>query len=57
MKPAAKSNNKTTINLLVVSQEPGMLKIGIIGCGFIGRQICRAIDSGAFNAELIRIFL
>ncbi|MFY9200299.1 MAG: Gfo/Idh/MocA family oxidoreductase, partial [Methanosarcina flavescens] len=33
-----------------------MLKIGIIGCGFIGRQICRAIDSGAFNAELYALF-
>lgn len=29
-----------------------MLKIGIIGCGFIGGQICRAIDSGAIDAEL-----
>jgi len=55
MKPVAKCN-KTTINLLVVSQEPGMLKIGIIGCGFIGGQICRAIDSGAFNAELYALF-
>ncbi|HWQ44494.1 MAG TPA: aspartate dehydrogenase [Methanosarcina barkeri] len=29
-----------------------MLKIGIIGCGFIGGQICRAIDDGTINAEL-----
>lgn len=29
-----------------------MLKIGIIGCGFIGGQICRAIDIGTVNAEL-----
>ncbi|WP_410510283.1 aspartate dehydrogenase [Methanosarcina hadiensis] len=29
-----------------------MLKIGIIGCGFIGGQICRAIDSGEIDAEL-----
>ena len=29
-----------------------MLKIGIIGCGFIGGQICRAIDAGNVNAEL-----
>ena len=42
--------------LLVVSQEPGMLKIGVIGCGFIGGQICRAIDSGAFDAELYALF-
>ncbi|MDD3248569.1 MAG: aspartate dehydrogenase [Methanosarcina sp.] len=29
-----------------------MLKIGIVGCGFIGGQICRAIDNGEVNAEL-----
>lgn len=29
-----------------------MLKIGIIGCGFIGGQICKAIDAGTINAEL-----
>ncbi|HET8687147.1 MAG TPA: aspartate dehydrogenase [Methanosarcina sp.] len=29
-----------------------MLKIGIIGCGFIGGQISRAIDNRAINAEL-----
>ena len=29
-----------------------MLKIGVIGCGFIGGQICRAIDKGVINAEL-----
>lgn len=29
-----------------------MLKIGIIGCGFIGGQICRNIDEGTVNAEL-----
>lgn len=29
-----------------------MLKIGIIGCGAIGAQICRAIDSGFINAKL-----
>lgn len=32
-----------------------MLKIGVIGCGFIGGQICKAIDSGAINAELYAI--
>jgi aspartate dehydrogenase len=37
---------------LIIYQEPGTLKIGIIGCGFIGGQICRAIDAGAVNAEL-----
>jgi aspartate dehydrogenase len=33
-------------------QETGTLKIGIIGCGYIGRQICSAIDSGVVDAEL-----
>ncbi|MDR0767233.1 MAG: aspartate dehydrogenase [Methanosarcinales archaeon] len=33
-----------------------MIKIGIIGCGFIGTQICSAIDSGAVPAEIFGIF-
>ena len=33
-----------------------MIKIGIIGCGFIGSQICKAIDSGFVSAELFGIF-
>jgi aspartate dehydrogenase len=33
-----------------------MIKIGVIGCGFIGSQICFAIDSGAVPAELFGIF-
>lgn len=33
-----------------------MIKIGIIGCGFIGTQICLAVDSGAISAELFGIF-
>ena len=33
-----------------------MLKIGIIGCGAIGAQICRAIDSGSINAKLVSIY-
>ncbi|MCX9085055.1 MAG: aspartate dehydrogenase [Candidatus Methanoperedens sp.] len=33
-----------------------MLKIGVIGCGAIGAQICRAIDSGAINAKLTAIY-
>jgi aspartate dehydrogenase len=33
-----------------------MLKIGVIGCGAIGVQICRAIDSGFINAQLVAIF-
>ncbi|WNY27657.1 aspartate dehydrogenase [Methanolapillus ohkumae] len=33
-----------------------MIKIGVIGCGFIGSQICMAIDSGFIEAELTGIF-
>jgi aspartate dehydrogenase len=33
-----------------------MLKIGVIGCGAIGAQICRAIDSGFINAKLSAIY-
>ncbi|MCZ7402669.1 MAG: aspartate dehydrogenase [Candidatus Methanoperedens sp.] len=33
-----------------------MLKIGVIGCGAIGAQICRAIDSGSINAKLAAIY-
>jgi aspartate dehydrogenase len=33
-----------------------MLKIGVIGCGAIGAQICRAIDSGSINAQLEAIY-
>ncbi|WNY23783.1 L-aspartate dehydrogenase [Methanimicrococcus hongohii] len=33
-----------------------MIKIGIIGCGFIGTQICSAVDSGAVPAEIFGIF-
>lgn len=29
-----------------------MLKVGIVGCGFIGGQICRAVDEGAVDVEL-----
>ena len=32
-----------------------MIKIGVIGCGFIGSQICIAIDSGIIPAELFGI--
>ncbi len=35
--------------------EAGTLKIGVIGCGFIGGQISRAIDSGAVDAELFAL--
>jgi len=43
-------------DLLIIYQEPGKLKIGVIGCGFIGRQICRAIDEGDVNAELSALY-
>lgn len=33
-----------------------MLKIGIIGCGAIGSEVCRAIDTGIIRAELAAIF-
>jgi aspartate dehydrogenase len=33
-----------------------MLKIGIIGCGAIGTEICRAIDKGIIDAELVAIY-
>lgn len=29
-----------------------MLKVGIVGCGFIGGQICRAVDEGAIDVEM-----
>lgn len=32
-----------------------MLKIGIVGCGAIGTEICRAIDKGMIDAELVAI--
>lgn len=33
-----------------------MLKIGIIGCGSIGTEICRAVDTKLINAELAGIY-
>lgn len=33
-----------------------MLKVGIIGCGFIGGQICRAIDRGEIGMELYALY-
>ncbi|MDY0267035.1 MAG: aspartate dehydrogenase [Methanimicrococcus sp.] len=33
-----------------------MIQIGVIGCGFIGSQICRAIDLGMVSANLWGIF-
>ena len=32
-----------------------MLKIGIIGCGAIGTEICKAIDRGTIDAQLVAI--
>ncbi len=33
-----------------------MLKIGIIGCGTIGAEICRAVDAGQVEAELVGVY-
>lgn len=33
-----------------------MLKIGVIGCGAIGAQICKAIDNGTIRARLVAIY-
>ncbi|HEY9245272.1 MAG TPA: aspartate dehydrogenase, partial [Candidatus Methanoperedens sp.] len=33
-----------------------MLKIGVIGCGTIGKEICRAIDSKIIKARLAAVF-
>ncbi len=33
-----------------------MLKIGVIGCGAIGTEICRAIDMNLINAELTGVY-
>ncbi|MDD3042237.1 MAG: aspartate dehydrogenase [Methanosarcinaceae archaeon] len=33
-----------------------MLKIGIVGCGFIGGQICRAIEHGEVGMELYALY-
>lgn len=33
-----------------------MLKVGIIGCGAIGTEIGKAIDTGKINAELVAVY-
>ena len=33
-----------------------VLKIGLVGCGAIGTEIARAIDSGDIAAELVAVF-
>ena len=33
-----------------------MLKIGVIGCGVIGAEICKAIDTKRINAELVAVY-
>ena len=33
-----------------------MLKIGVIGCGAIGAEICKAIDTGIIDARLVAIY-
>ncbi len=41
---------------IIRKQEQIMLKIGVIGCGVIGAEICKAIDSGKINAELVALY-
>ena len=41
---------------MIIYKEFRMLKIGIIGCGFIGGHICRAIDNGVVDVELHALF-
>ncbi len=33
-----------------------MLKIGVIGCGAIGMQICKAVDTGIISAKLAAVY-
>jgi aspartate dehydrogenase len=33
-----------------------MLKIGVIGCGAIGTEICKAVDKGIINARLAAVY-
>lgn len=33
-----------------------MLKIGVIGCGAIGAEICKAVDAGIINARLTAVY-
>jgi len=33
-----------------------MLKIGVVGCGTIGSEICKAIDDGSIDVELYAIY-
>ncbi|MCL7411208.1 MAG: aspartate dehydrogenase [Methanosarcinaceae archaeon] len=33
-----------------------MFKIGVVGCGAIGAEICKAIDEGSMNIELYAIY-
>ncbi|MDI6639247.1 MAG: aspartate dehydrogenase [Methanocellales archaeon] len=32
-----------------------MIKIGIVGCGTIGKEICRAVDQGIIDAQLVAL--
>ncbi len=36
--------------------KQNMMKIGLIGCGAIGAQICRAIDNKLVDAQLVAIY-
>ena len=41
---------------IIRKQEYIMLKIGVIGCGAIGAEICKAINGGKINAELVAVY-
>ena len=32
-----------------------MIRIGIVGCGAIGKEICRAVDQGIINVKLVAV--
>ncbi|ADI73907.1 Aspartate dehydrogenase [Methanohalobium evestigatum Z-7303] len=33
-----------------------MLKLGIVGCGAIGTEICKAVDEGSIESELVAVY-
>jgi len=41
---------------IIRKQESIMLKIGVIGCGAIGTEICKAIDTTKINAQLVALY-
>lgn len=47
-------SSKTLITTSVILEK--MSKIGIIGCGAIGNEICKAVDTGIINAKLAAVY-